>query len=178
MTAGAIMPDTMPDTYDDDWFREKIEEKKKDLQKLSVTYTDPDTQQEMTQDMVFVDAERIDDLTPYTRAKPGGGGGKDTGPGGADWAYKAADDNALGNQARHFYGGIYHPDTGTFSGLSKTERSEVVAIHAHAAKLYRQAKGQISHAEAFRQAAADLGIPLPDPSNKLATDPAGILTGP
>ena len=171
LSAGAITPDMWPTEYSSDWWAKKIKKQKQDLSVNTRRWAEDGVT--FSQDFIDVDGTVRWEGEPFeaasdVKARKGDGGGK-------GFEYKAADDNAMGNQATRLFGGTYHPETGQFSGLSPTKAREVQAVHASATELFAAAAGRMTHAQAVREAAKRLRIVIEDPEDSMATDPAGIL---
>ena len=77
----------------------------------------------------------------------GGGGG-----------LKAADENAMHRQAASLFGGMYDPQTGRFSALSKDDAQRAQAIAEYATRLYVDSGGTMTRTEAVTTATRKLGI--------------------
>lgn len=170
--SGAITGEMWPVKYSDDWWAKKVATSKSDLQ----THTRRWAEEGVTFSQDFVDRdgsviwegdkyEASTDRNARTKENEGPGGG---------FEYKASDDNAMGNQATRLFGGTYDPATGQFSGLDPEKAAKVQAVHAAATELYATAQGQITHAQAVREAARRLRIAVEDPNDRNSLDPAGI----
>ncbi|MGI9251034.1 MAG: hypothetical protein ACR2PR_07525 [Pseudohongiellaceae bacterium] len=173
--AGAVTPDMMPTEYSDEWFRKQIDEKKGALSKFTIDSFRNGAN--MSRDLVQQDGSINWELSgewyenPSKNKKPGDGKG---GSGGS-FSFKAADTNAIRNQATQLFGGFYDPATGKISGLDPDKVNKVAALQAEAEKIYQENQGAVTHGVAIARAARKLKINVQNVRDSAATDPAGIL---
>lgn len=168
--AGAITGDMWPVKYSEDWWAKKVASTKSELEVNTIRWTNEDGIV-MSTDYLDRDGRIIEEGTYEASADRKARSGGD---GDGKWSYKAADDNAMGNQATRLFGGVYDPSTGQFSGLDPEKAQKVQAVHSAATELYKAARGDITHAQAIREAAHRLRIAVEDPEDTRSTDPAGI----
>jgi hypothetical protein len=169
--SGAIDGSVMPTEYSDDWFRERLDKERSNLESLTRRWGEEG--RVMAQDLVERDGSVIWEGKPYettesVRARSGGADGK-------PWQMEAADTNAIRNAAAEVYGGFYDPLTGRYSGLNRQQQQQIASLVEEASRVYNESQGRVPHGKALADAARAQGINIEDLQQKGRGNPADPL---
>lgn len=163
---GTIVPGLWPETYSDEWFRNKAEKGAKDLKKWTRTQFDKGAV--MSQDIVSQGGDVIWEGEPYPTDRPKGGDGD-------GFEFKASDTNAIARQVERAYNVTYDPVTKEYTGMDKEKTTKLMQLQEEAERIYSEGKGDVSHGVAMAQAGRKLRFRIPDVRDEMVTDPMGIL---
>lgn len=162
---GAIEPNEMPTRYDETWLKAQERKARSDFKVVTEKYGTPKGTR--ARDIRVVDGVPQQPGQPYDPNKPksGAGGGR----------LKSGDSNAIANATASLFGGIYDPQTGQITGLSKDEQQRVLSVAEEAERIFAE-NPALGHRQAAAQAARNAGIDIQ--SLQGATqDPLGLLGG-
>jgi hypothetical protein len=167
---GTITKDLWPDEYSDDWFRKQQQDRKNNMTRLTRRWAENGAI--MTQDFIQRDGSIIWEGEPFQdpddMPKDGTGGA---------FKFTASDSNALARQSERLFG-TFDPVTGRYALLDRTQSAKVASIQEEAERLYREAQGDISHAQAMAQASRKAGITVKNLEQQQNTNPLNLQRNP